>query len=232
MRLRATIVVGCALAALSGGAGAQTVDAAYAEARGRFVEAVAAVQAGRPADAVGLFERSYVARPAPVVAVNLAICLRGLGRLGEARRWYQRFLETATPDDLARHGATVRAHLDELSHRLARVTRGDGVPPSMSVLLDGVPLTAEPRWVDPGDHRAVATEPGRVGGSLGFTARAGEILHVTPRLAPVPSATSITQRWWFWTVVGVAVAGVTSAVLVPALQGAPPGYGHPEVVVP
>ena len=232
MRLRAAVVVGCALATLGSEPGAQTADAVYAEARSRFSEAVAAVQAGRPSDAVGLFERSYAARPAPVVAVNLAICLRGLGRLGDARRWYLRFLDTATPEDLARHGATVHAHLDEITRRLARVSRGDGVPASVSVLLDGSPLTAEPRWIDPGEHLASASEPGRVGGVLAFTARAGEVLRMTPRLSPVPAATPITQRWWFWTAVGVAVAGVTSAVLVPSLQGAPPGYGHPEVVVP
>lgn len=55
MRAGAAMVACVALATRS--VGAQTQDAAFAEARSQFEQAVTAVQAGRPADAVGLFER-------------------------------------------------------------------------------------------------------------------------------------------------------------------------------
>jgi len=232
MRWAVTITACVALVGLAREALAQAPDAAFAEARSQFEQAVSAVQAGRPADAVALFERSYAARAAPVVAVNLAYCLRGLGRFGEARGWYLRFLETATPDDLARHESMVRAHLEELSHRLAQVTAGDRVPSDVSVVFDGAAVGREPRWVDPGEHRARASAPGHVAAELTFMVRAGEVVRLSTQLAPEATATPVTRRWWFWTALGVGVAGLATAVLVPLLQGDPPPYPGPEVPLP
>lgn len=230
MRAGAAMVACVALATRS--VGAQTQDAAFAEARSQFEQAVAAVQAGRPADAVGLFERSYAARAAPVVAVNLAYCLRGLGRFGEARAWYLRFLETATPEDLARHRSTVRAHLEEVSHRLAQVTAGDRAPTDVSVVFEGAALGTEGRWVDPGEHRATASAPGHIPAELRFVVRAGEVVRLSTQLSPVATETPITRRWWFWTALGVGVAGLATAVLVPLLQTDPPPYPGPQVQLP
>jgi hypothetical protein len=232
MRWSVAIAACAALMAPARGALAQSPDAAFAEARSQFEQAVSAVQAGRPADAVALFERSYAARAAPVVAVNLAYCLRGLGRFGEARTWYLRFLETATPDDLARHEATVRAHLEEVSRRLAQVTAGDLVPSDVSVVFDGAPVGRERRWVDPGEHRARASAPGHVAAELTFMVRAGEVVRLSTQLAPVTAETPITRRWWFWTALGVGVAGLATAVLVPLLQTDPPPYPGPQVQLP
>lgn len=215
---RRSVALALCLASLAGRAAAQTppADAAFAEARARFTEAVTAVQAGRPADAVGLFERSYALRAAPVVAVNLAFCLRGLGRFAAARDWYDRFLATATPEDLARHEATVRAHLAELTPRIARVSPGDAAPVGARLLIDGAALTA-PRWLDAGEHRVEASAAGHLPARLTLAVAAGEALHLDAALAPVAAPTPLTRRWWFWTAVGVAVAGATAAVLVPAL---------------
>lgn len=230
MRAGAAMVVCVALATRSGGALAQ--DAAFSEARSQFEQAVAAVQAGRPADAVGLFERSYAARAAPVVAVNLAYCLRGLGRFGEARTWYLRFLDTATPEDLARHQTTVRAHLEEVSHRLAQVTAGDRAPTDVSVVFEGAALGTEGRWVDPGEHRATASAPGYIPAEIRFMVRAGEVVRLSTQLSPVATETPVTRRWWFWTALGVGVAGLATAVLVPLLLTDPPPYPGPEVPLP
>lgn len=226
------IALCAALTALAAESGAQDADPAYAEARSRFDEAVSAVRAGRPADAVGLFERSYAARAAPVVAVNLAYCLRGLGRLGDARRWYVRFLETATPGDLARHRETVRAHLEEISQRLARVSVGGAAPPGARLLLDDAPLAAGVRWVDPGEHRAAASAAGYVPASVAFVAHAGDLVRLSTRLTPMTTATPVTRRWWFWTAVGVAAVGVAAAVLAPLVQTSPGAYPNPQVQTP
>lgn len=232
MRAGAAMVACVAIATRAGGALAQTPDAAFSEARSQFEQGVAAVQAGRPADAVGLFERSYAARAAPVVAVNLAYCLRGLGRFGEARTWYLRFLETATPEDLARHQSTVRAHLEEVSHRLAQVTVGDRVPTDVSVVFAGTALGTGVRWVDPGEHRATASAPGHIPAELSFVVRAGEVVRLSTQLSPVATEVPITRRWWFWTALGVGVTGLAAAVLVPLLQPEPPPYPGPEVRLP
>lgn len=234
MKRRSLAALTFCLAALAGEAAAQTPpDAAFAEARARFTEAVTAVQAGRPADAVGLFERSYALRAAPVVAVNLAYCLRGLGRFAAARDWYDRFLATATAEDLARHEATVRAHLAEVTPRIARVSAGDTSPVGARLLLDGAPLTT-PRWVDPGVYRVEASGAGHLPARLTLAVTAGEAIHLDAALSPVSAPTPLTHRWWFWTAVGVAVAGVTAAVLVPVLMpDAPaPPTGEVTVVLP
>lgn len=211
------VAVALAIGSLAGEARAQAPDPAFVEARARFEEAVRAVQAGRPADAIGLFERSYATRPAPVVAMNLASCLRGLGRFAEARRWYLRFLETATPEDLARYEPTVRAHLDEVTGRLALVTADATTPPGARVLLDGSPLAAGGRHVDPGTHRVEASAPGFLPGAMDLAARTSEVLRLSTRLTPVPVAEPVTQRWWFWTGLAVVVVGLTTAVLAPTL---------------
>lgn len=223
MKTPAALALCAALASLGvapSTAPAQTHEAAFVEARSLFEQAVAAVRAGRPADAVGLFERSYARRAAPVVAVNLAYCLRGLGRLADARGWYLRFLDTATPEDLARHETTVRAQLAEVSRRLAQVSAGELSPANAALWLNGAPLGAGTRWIDAGPQRAEARAPGYVDGEVLFTARAGEVLRLSTRLSAVPPAVPVTRQWWFWTTVGVAVAGVVAAVLVPALNHA------------
>lgn len=230
----AAVVLACAVLAIGAEAAAQAPDPAFAAAREQFEQAVAAVRAGRPADAVALFERSYASRAAPVVAVNLAYCLRGLGRFGDARRWYARFLETATPDDLARHEPTVREHLSEVSRRLAQVTLGERVPSDASVVLAGAPMDGRTVWLDPGELRAEASARGHVPASLAFTVREGEVVRLTTRLAVQPVATPITRRWWFWTAVGVVAAGVTAAVIAPLLasDGSPSSTAAPDGTVP
>ena len=232
MRPRLLVALCAVLTAPGSEAAAQGTDPAYTEARARFDDAVSAVRAGRPADAVGLFERSYAARAAPVVAVNLAYCLRGLGRFGDARRWYVRFLETATPEDLDRHQATVRAHLEEVSRRLARVTTGDATPSGARLLVDDAPLAAGVRWIDPGEHRAAASAAGFAPASMRFVARAGEVVRLSTELTPVTAAPPVTRQWWFWTAVGVAAAGVAAAVLVPLVQTPTAAYPNPQVQTP
>jgi hypothetical protein len=168
---------------------------------------VAAVQAGRPADAVARFECSCATRT--------------------AREWYDRFLATARPEDLARHEGTVRAHLVEVTRRLARASADDASPTGARMLLDGALFNAQPRWIEAGEQRAEAEAAGHVPSRLTLTVAAGEVLHLDAALAPVVAPTSVTHRWWFWTAVGVAVAGVTAAVLVPVLGSAAPA-AHPD----
>jgi hypothetical protein len=62
--------------------------------------------------------------------------------------------------------------------------------------------------------------------------RAGEVVRLSTQLAPVAAETPITRRWWFWTALGVGVAGLATAVLVPLLQTDPPPYPGPQVQLP
>ena len=62
--------------------------------------------------------------------------------------------------------------------------------------------------------------------------RAGEVVRLSTQLSPVVTATPITRRWWFWTALGVGVAGLATAVLVPLMQTDPPPYTGPQVQLP
>ncbi|MBP6835086.1 MAG: hypothetical protein KA978_30150, partial [Deltaproteobacteria bacterium] len=99
-------------------------------------------------------------------------------------------------------------------------------------VFEGAPLGTEGRWVDPGEHRATASAPGHIPAELMFMVRAGEVVRLSTQLSPVVTETPITRRWWFWTALGVGVAGLATAVLVPLMQTDPPPYPGAQVQLP
>ncbi len=211
-------------------------DARFADARRAFEEGVEAVRVGRPIDAVPAFERSFALRPSAVVAVNLGLVLRGVGRLAEARRWYTRFLELAGEADRARHEVTVRAHLAEIDRRLARLVLRSVLPPGATVRLDEGPLTpddGDALRVDPGAHSLLARADGHREHRESLTLSEGERRELALRLDPLPRSTPITRQWWFWTGVGVVVAGAVTAVVIATLPPSlPPFSGETFNVTP
>lgn len=213
-----------------------TASARFADARRAFEEGVEAVRVGRPADAVPAFERSFALRPSAVVAVNLGLVLRGVGRLAEARRWYTRFLELAGDADRARHEATVRAHLAEIDRRLARLVLRSVVPPGAVVRFDEGPLTpddGDALRVDPGAHTVLARAEGHREHRETLTLSEGERRELALRLDPLPRSTPITRQWWFWTGLGVVVAGAVTAVVIATLPPSlPPFSGETFNVTP
>lgn len=236
---RVAVLVGLALSpavARAQTAPAPRADPRFDDARRAFEEGVEAVRVGRPADAVPAFERSFALRPSAVVAVNLGLVLRGVGRLAEARRWYARFLELAGESDRARHEVTVRAHLGEIDRRLARIVLRSVVPPGASVRLDEGPLTpddGDALRVDPGAHALLARAEGYREHREALTLSEGERRELALRLDPLPRSTPITRQWWFWTGIGVVVAGAVTAVVVATLPPSlPPFSGETFNVTP
>lgn len=117
------------------------------------------------------------------------------------------------------------------SHILANVGRvrviPDGtVPSGVAFLLDGVRLQAsqvggDVIYVEPGERVVEARGEGREPVRLAVQVAAGADRSVS---VPVPEErVPVTRRWWFWTVIGAAVAGgVTAAVVLATREGPPP----------
>ena len=104
-------------------------------------------------------------------------------------------------------------------------------PPGCEIRLDGefrgrAPVRIDD--VDPGEHRVLARtgvaqveELVRIEGGRTSTLTLKLVAPAGPDKPPVrPTiSTPITQRWWFWTLIGVGVAGATTAVILATLPG-------------
>jgi tetratricopeptide (TPR) repeat protein len=151
--------------------------------------------------AVRAFEAGYAAAPRVGFLLNIGNCYRKLGELSKAREHYWRFLDAAPKDHPSRP-----AVMDYL--RQMEQIEADGVS------VDGAAARAAP-------PPPSATEPG----SLGATRPVPSSLAARPPEPPVAGLTvvdtppreqspSIFKRWWFWTLVGGAVAaGAATYVL-------------------
>lgn len=204
------------------------------EARARFLAGAAAVEAGRWADAVENFERSYELSGAPSALYNLALALRALGRYVAAR---DRFDDLLRVDDV---GGEIRQSARDLRAEVARriaTVHVEGLPRrgEVDVRLDGRPVTdpgTRPLEVatDPGDHTLVAEREAHQPFVWEGRLDDGQQEYLQVRWIPIRSAgsapfdpieapperRSIASRPAFWIVLGVVLAGaaVTLGVLL------------------
>jgi hypothetical protein len=167
-------------ASAAAGGGSARDARAEEEARRLFEAGRAAFEAARYADAIAYFEAAYARSARPKLLYDIGVALERLGRRRDARAAYEAYLDVL-PD--AENATEVRTRLDVL-----------GRPESVQA-----PSAAE---------AARAANRGEAGPADG-------VEDGTWRLAGTPGAPSterredgpILTRWWFWTAVGVVVAG-------------------------
>ena len=202
-------------------------DAEIAEARALFMAGQSAVEAGRWADALERFERSYALSHAPSALFNVAFALRSLGRHREARDAFDRLRAQHPGLDapVAREAERLRAeeaervaalHLHRLDAALRYELRLDG-----ERVDDGGdrPLVIE---TDPGDHVISVTDrqstaPFVWEGTLVDGQREAIDVSFAPGAEDPPSATngSLWSSPWLWAaVVAVVAAGLVTAYFV------------------
>lgn len=219
------------------------------EARQLFEQGVRAMQRQEWPAALTAFEGSMRLRRSASVALNLGVVLREMGRFVEARVRLQEFNELATPEQQQTHHDEVTRLTLDLSRRLARVRVLELTPPSAVVTIDGRRAQLNEAGevsVDPGTRSVRAEAQGylpfeeRIEVAESATREIRVALAPQPAAAPAPTPVVVTNvtphappaavapeshpfytRWWFWTIVGVAVAGGVTTGVVLATQPAP-----------
>ncbi len=249
--LRAAFLTG-ALCARASVAHAQ-VDTAGAAAA--YQRGVAALHDDHFSVAVTEFEASQRLNPSPQVLYNLALAYRGAGRHVLAVETFERYLReqpTVAADRreaITREVQRLRARIGVISCRVR--------PSSATLVIDGQERAcANAMFIDPGDHAVEVRAEGfrtaqhRVritpGVELDFRV---ELVPVEAHAPPHPRAVAdarigadrgeradgdaspLYTRWWFWTIVGVAVAGgVTAGVLLATQPAETPDMGQSVTV--
>ena len=178
------------------------------------------------------YKAAYLAKPDPAFLFNIGQCHRKLGQNTQALDFFQQFLKKSPSDNPNRSQVEVRIADIQAEERLKAapppVTKAEPSPPNAApaqaapapspVPRDGpfgtaepapqsVPLNAFPVTAAP------AANPVRPGS-------AGTDLSLDARTAPAADGQPIYGKWWFWTGVGVVVAGAaTTAYLVSSKGG-------------
>jgi hypothetical protein len=127
-------------------------------ARDAFERGVAALEAQRYVDALASFEESYRLRPSPIALYNIAVSLRGLGRIRDAAVTFERYLSAPERGlDRARLHS-IRSEIDELRRQVVTL-RLTAQPRDATLLVDGRPLQSS-------QSQAAAADPGSVSAEL------------------------------------------------------------------
>jgi hypothetical protein len=214
----------------------EPAQASIDEARARYSAGNRAVEAGRWADALGDFERSYALSGVSAALFNLATTLRALGRHVEARDAFDQLL-SAHPDADPGQREKARALRDEEQGRIATLTLED-LPPKadVTVSIDGRkaaddgsrPLVVE---LDPTRHELRVERAKHKPMQWRGPFSDGEKRTLTVKLEPEPAAEApapapvpakgggVLRSPIFWTIVGAAVVGGAATGLYFGLRG-------------
>jgi hypothetical protein len=154
--------------------------------------------------AVRAFEAGYAAAPRVGFLLNIGNCYRKLGELTKAREHYWRFLDAAPKDHPSR--PAVKEYLRQMEQ-----IEADGV--SVDGTASARAAATPPPVTEPVFQTAAASAP------LSLAARPPEpppaagltVVDARPAAEPKPS---VFKRWWFWTLVGGAVAAGAATYLL------------------
>lgn len=195
------------------------------------------------ADALRLYEESLRLVPNPALHYNRGRAFEALERTVEAIEAYETFLREA-PAELRAKTAGLAEHVEALRRKTAKLALDVDVAGARvrlrQIVLGTTPL--EPVRVNAGPATIDVEADGYVshradlelapGSELALRVRlvpkaklGGAIAATQPSPAPLPSERSgtVLDRWWFWTGVGVVVAGgVTVLVVALSSQSDPP----------
>ncbi len=158
-------------------------------------------------------------RGAAVGALPLAPFRANAGRaeLRVEREGFEPFVEAL---DLPPGGATLVRVVLRPERPIARL----GIvatPSGARVAIDGEARGAAPLDLElaPGAHQLVVSAPKHDARTMSLTLARGETRRVDLTLPEKPPP--ITERWWFWTGVGVVLTGAAIAVIAASVERAP-----------
>jgi hypothetical protein len=193
----ALVLIGASLA--TGRARAEPSDAQLRAARDLFTAAERDEDGARWADALDKLQRVAQVRLTAGVRYHIALCEDHLGRLVLALADYSAAEEQARADGAQDVLRLVGPQLAALGPRVPRLTIR--LLPEVSgaqVKLDGTPIGRDAVGtqipVDPGEHRAEATSPGRPAAAANVVLHEGETTSVDLRIPEPSPAASAAAR--------------------------------------
>lgn len=183
-------------------------------------------------EAIGEFEQSYLEKQDPGTFFNIGECHRLLGNNAEAIRFLRRFLQETN-----NHPNRVKAedHLADLEGAAAALPPVVVPAPAARPTTSPPPGSAVPGTGAPQGSFPPASSPLRqpapgvpaAPAETAAPALAPGALAISASPAPAQSSTPVYKKWWFWTLIGVAVAGGVVAGVVamstPSRPGCPAG---------
>ncbi|MBL0214415.1 MAG: PEGA domain-containing protein [Myxococcales bacterium] len=160
-----------------------------AQADRYFKSGVQLFKEAKFSEALAEFMRAYEIAPHPLVLYNIAGCHRELSHYGEAVSYYERFLAEGKGQVPAARLTAAQTELDGILARIARVTV-TVTPDGASLTVDGDAigtLVQMPLILSPGEHKLVATAPGRKEVERSVRVASGDELTVELSLEALPT---------------------------------------------
>ncbi len=200
-----------------------------ARAKVLFKEGIAKFDEGYYQQALALFVRALKIYPSPKIHTRIALCYKWLGNNLKALEHYERYLKSVPTRPVKARDRVlyrkVHAEVRNLRMLLAQLRVDISGPHGAEVMLNGKVLGTAPF------SRTVRVAPGRINITAiakGYHAfkrdisiartqfRSIQITMIRIRVKTkvvVRSGTPVWKRWWFWTAIGVVVAGTTGMVV-------------------
>ena len=191
--------------------------------------------------ALDKFKQANALYPTPEIELNIGLTHEHLKDLPAAATHFERFLGQVDRRDDGARARGVQQKMEALRKRLGSVTVVCKVK-AAAVIVDGEPAGSTPLghrlYVLPGRHALAVIAAGQKPFNKTLDLRAGQhrtlkVLLPTAHTAKEPgTALDLTpvppdktaprpfyKKWWFWTAVGVVVAGTATAVVATQTGG-------------
>jgi tetratricopeptide (TPR) repeat protein len=203
---------------LSAGQPARAADPRTESARQHSAQGDAYYKLEKYSNAIGEYEQAYLAKPDPSFLYNIAQCHRLMGQSAEALNFYRRFLRDA-PNAPNREVAEKHIKdLEDASHASLEPPPVAAAPPAVVSPPAPAPAPEPAGATPPPPSPGPATNPGMAaaGGSTLALAAPPPTAPPTAEMPPLGDAGAVSSpseshpiytRWWFWTAIGVVVAG-------------------------
>ena len=177
---------------------------AKAQARMHYKKAKTAFEVGKYKIALAEYQSAYRLMPLPGFLFNIGQCYRNMKKPDKAIIAFKRYLKQKPK---AANREAVEGLIAELEAEIELKTPLPGQKPPVDGTTDPVEDPAAP---DPDEDPKQPPEPKTVPDYKPPDAGPNTAIVVPPPIPPPrtkPRTTPIYKKWWFWTIVGAAVAG-------------------------
>jgi len=178
---------------------------AFAEsAREAYSRGLSLYSAGRFTEAADAFLAAYAKKPKPLILFNVGQAYRKCGELEQALTYYRRFLDEASPDERAPLEEETRKYVHEIEAEEAlkrSLSESADREEANSLRFDKPAQPAAPPPANAATRSQATPAPKAAVPPPPIAAAPAPTVEEHTKRAP------LVQKWWFWTSLGVVVAG-------------------------